>query len=228
MGAPVNGASSLKEKIMERDRESDAEDGDNAPSKADLVRAKLKVVAHYAVIGFAPVVSVVALVVGVIALINSPSQADRSKLKELTARIDSLNANLTDTKNDLESLKLSFAREKNMHADERKKLDEQDAKIIQSVTRLQAKLKVSPTLEMQLREAASAPAVASAASAPAAVPVLPAVGNKQSTPATNQAATAKQPAVAAPKAKSGSKPEAAGKASPQVKALRDAIEKFNK
>jgi outer membrane murein-binding lipoprotein Lpp len=207
----------LKETIMERDREHDAEEDEgSSPSKADLLRAKLKVVAHYAMIGFAPFVSVVALVVGVIAMVNGTSQADRAKLQELTAKVDGLNASLLATKNDLEALKLNQTREKNLHAEERKKLDEQDAMIIQSVTHLQVKLKVSPTLEMQLREAASAPVAAapsSAASAPVAAPALP--------------AAAKKPAATAPESKS--KPEASSqKASPQVKALRDAIEKFNK
>ncbi|ADE11068.1 hypothetical protein [Sideroxydans lithotrophicus] len=209
---------------MERDREHEAEEDDGSPSKADLLRAKLKVVAHYAMIGFAPFVSVVALVVGVIALTSNQSQADRAKLQELTARVDGLNASLSAIRNDLETLKLNSAREKNLHAEERKKLDEQDAKIIQSVTHLQVKLKVSPTLETQLREAASAPvaasSVAGAVSAPVAAPALPAAGK-------DQTATATKPAAPASNAKS--KPEAAGKKeSPQVKAMRDAIEKFNK
>lgn len=175
-------------------------------------------------IGFAPFVSVVALVVGVIALTSNQSQADRAKLQELTARVDGLNASLSAIRNDLETLKLNSAREKNLHAEERKKLDEQDAKIIQSVTHLQVKLKVSPTLETQLREAASAPvaasSVAGAVSAPVAAPALPAAGK-------DQTATATKPAAPASNAKS--KPEAAGKKeSPQVKAMRDAIEKFNK
>jgi hypothetical protein len=218
---------------MESDRGYDtAEEGDSALSKADLVRAKLKVVAHYAMIGFAPVVSVAALVVGVIAMVHSPSQADRAKLKELTAKVDSLSASLSATKSDLETLKLNLAHEKNMHVDERKKQDELDERIVQNVTRLQAKLKVSPTLEAQLREAASAPvaasSVASAASAPTAAPALPAVDKKQSAPAASPSATARKQAETASKAKQKSKPEVDDKAAPQVKALRDAIEKFNK
>jgi hypothetical protein len=178
------------------------------------VRAKLKLIAHYAILAFAPVVSVVALVVAVIAVTSNQSQADRAQLSELISRIDSLNASLADTKGELESLKFAMAREKTMRGEERKKVDERDTKIIQNVSRLQAKLKVSPTLEDQLREVASAPAaapsVASAVSAPAAAPV--------------PAAADKKPAVAAPK----SKPEAADKTPAQAKVLKDAIEKFNK
>ena len=209
---------------MERDRSRDAEESDSPPSKADLARARLKVIARYALIGFAPVVSVAALIVGVIALSGTQSQTDRTKSDELTSKIDSLSKNLSDTRNELESLKFTSSREKATRGDERRKLDEQDAKIIQSVTRLQVKLKVSPTLEEQLRAPASAPAAApapvGAASAPAVVPVSPAANKTQAV--TSEQAPAKKPVAAS------SKPKATDNAAEQVKALREAIEKFNK
>jgi hypothetical protein len=125
-----------------------------------------------------------------------------------------LNASLSDTKGELDNLKFAMSREKTMHGEERKKVDERDTKIIQNVSRLQTKLKVAPTLEDQLREVASAPAAApaviSVVSAPAAV--VP----------TATVVVDKKPAVAAPA------PKATDKTPAQAKALKDAIEKFNK
>ena len=206
---------------MDRDRSRDAEEEDNTPSKSDLARARLKVIARYAMTGFAPVVSVAALIIGVIAISNTQSQSDRTKFSELESRIDSLNANLSGTKSELENLKFTQSREKTMRGEEHKKLDEQDAKIIQSVTLLQTKLKVSPTLEEQLRAPASSPASVGAASAPAVAPVSPAANKTQAV--TSEQAVAKKPVVA-----TTPKPKAADNASDQVKALREAIEKFNK
>ncbi|OIR07817.1 hypothetical protein GALL_100990 [mine drainage metagenome] len=209
---------------MDRDRSRDAEEDDTPPSRANLARARLKIIARYALIGFAPAMSVAALIVGVIALSNTQSRTDRTKSEELTSRIESLNKNLSDTRNELESLKFTLSRERSMRGEERRKLDEQDAKIIQSVTRLQAKLKVSPTLEEQLRPPASAPvavpATVGAASAPAVVPVSPAANEIQAT--TSAQAPARKPVAATPK------PKATDNTSEQVKALREAIEKFNK
>ena len=209
---------------MDRDRSRDAEEDDAPPSRADLARMKLKIIARYALIGFAPAMSVAALIVAALALSNTQSQADRAKSDELASRIDGLNKNLSDTRNELESLKFTLSREKATRGEERRKLDEQDEKIIQNVTRLQAKLKVAPTLEEQLRPPASAPAAVpapvGAASAPAVVPVLPATN-------TIQAAPSAQAPVGKPAAASA-KPKTTDNTAEQVKALREAIEKFNK
>lgn len=192
---------------MDNDREHDAEADDGALSKADIARARLKVIARYAMLAFAPVVSVVALTIGVIAVVNDRSQAERDQLGELTAKVENLNASLAGSRAELEALKFAVARDKALHVEERKKLDEQDEMIVQSVTRLQIKLKVTPTLEMQLQQAASAPVAASAASAPAAVPATAAAGNKAAVPA----------AV----------PKSVDKTPEQVKSLKEAIQKFN-
>jgi hypothetical protein len=208
---------------MDRDRSRNAEEEESTPSKADLARARLKVIARYAMTGFAPVVSVAALIIGVIAISNAQSQSDRTKFGELESRIDSLNANLSETKSELENLKFTQSREKTMRGEEHKKLDEQGAKIIQSVTLLQTKLKVSPTLEEQLRAPASPrlPASVGAASAPVVAPVSSAANKMQAV--TSEQAVAKKPVVA-----TTPKPKAPDNASDQVKALREAIEKFNK
>ncbi|OIR15349.1 hypothetical protein GALL_36710 [mine drainage metagenome] len=207
---------------MDRDRSREAEEDDSPPSKADLARARLKIIARYVMIGFAPVVSAAALIIGVIAISNTQSQSDRTKFSELESRIDSLNASLSETKGELENLKFTQSREKTMRGEEYKKLDAQGARVIQSVTLLQTKLKVSPTLEEQLRAPASSPlpAPVGAASAPAVAPVSPATNKTQAV--TSELAVAKKPVATAPK------PKAADNVSDQVKALREAIEKFNK
>jgi TolA-binding protein len=199
---------------MDRERAGDTEEDSTPLSKSDLVYAKLKLFASYAMLAFAPVVSVVALVVAVISVTNNQSQSDRAQLIELTSKIDSLNASLSETKGELDNLKFAMSREKSMHGEERKKVDDRDTKIIQNVSHLQAKLKVSPTLEDQLREVpsipAAAPIVTGAVSAPvAAAPVLPVT-------------TDKKPSVEIPAPKVNDKTPA------QAKALKDAIEKFNK
>jgi hypothetical protein len=215
----------VEEAFMDRDRSRNPEEDDSPPSKADFARARLKIIARYASIGFAPAMSVAALIVGVIALSNTQSRTDRTESEELTSRIDSLNKNLSDTRNELESLKFASSREKTVRGEERRKLDEQDAKIIQNVTRLQVKLKVSPTLEEQLRTLASAPVAVpvpagAASSTPAVVPASPATGNMQAV--TSAQAPGKKPVAATPK------PKATDNTAEQVKALREAIEKFNK
>jgi hypothetical protein len=192
------------------DRNSDTEEV-AAPVQSDM-RAKLKIAAHYAMLGFAPVVSVVALVIAVVAVSGNSSKSDRAQLSEYAARIESLNASLSETRNELENHKLAMVREKSQHADERKKADEYDAKVVQNISRLQAKMKVSPTLEEQLREAEKVPASA------------PVVGNAASAPVTAPAATVaeKKPPIPEPVIKQSEK------TAPQVKALKEAIQKFNR
>lgn len=212
---------------MDRDRERESEEEDAPPSRSDAAKRILKIVAHYAMIGFAPVVSVVALIVGIIALTNHQSQADRAKLSELTTTIAGLNTSLSETKGELENLKFTLSREKNMRGEERKKLDERVVRIIENVTRLQVKLKIVPTLETQLREAASSPAAVS--SVVNAAPVLTAAPPVESKPAVNApqpASPAGKLVPASPKPKS--KKQVSDKTATQVKALKEAIEQFNK
>jgi hypothetical protein len=96
-----------------------------------------------------------------------------------------------------------------MQEDERKKQDEknnnqdeQAIKIIQNVSKMQVKMRISPTLEDQLRQPVIASAVGAvpATVAPAAAPVA-----KAAVPTGNDK-----------------------KYSPQVQAIKDAIDKLNK
>jgi hypothetical protein len=215
-------------------RDIDAEEEDTPAPKGDA-REKLKLVAHYAMLGFAPVVSVVALGV---ALFATGNHSDRTQLGELNSRIDKLNASLSASREEMENLKFSMSREKSQRADERKKDEEHDAKIVQGITRLQEKLKIAPTLEEQLRVASVTHAepspVAGAIVAPVAASA-PAVADKtQAASAPAPASASKKPAAAIPapkvdeKKKAAPAPKAEEKMSPQVKALKNAIDQYNK
>lgn len=212
---------------MDRDRERASEEDDAEPSKADAAGGMLKTVARYAMIGFAPVVSVVALIFGIIAMTNHQSQADRVKLGELTATLAGLNSSLSETRGELENLKFTLSREKALRSEERKKLDERVVTIVENVSRLQVKLKIAPTLETQLREAASAPVAAtSVANAAPASAVVPPVETRPVVGAPHPASPAGKSGSTLPRPKS--QKQAPDKTPDQVKALKQAIEQFNK
>ena len=229
-------------------RDSDADNDDTPAPKGD-VQEKLKLVAHYAMLGFAPVVAIAALG---IALFATGNHADRTQFSALNSRLDGLDASLMASRTELDNLKFTTSREKSLRGDEHKKRDELDERIIQNVTRLHTKLKISPTLEDQLRIAADSqkvvpPVVAAipapvAASAPVATDKLHAASAPVSASAINSPAPlntskeiAKQPAAATPAAKVPEKkaapisaPKADEKMSPHVKALKNAIDQYNK
>ena len=133
---------------MENDSETTAEDDGAASLKSVLLRARLKLAAHYALLAFAPVVSVVALVIAVVA---AHSHSEQAQQNEYAARIDDLNASLAETKGELENLKVAIARERSLREEEHKKSEERETKIVLNITQLQTKMKISPTLEEQLR-----------------------------------------------------------------------------
>jgi len=141
-------------------RKSSDNDADDSakPSKADLARLKLRLIAHYAMLGFAPAVAVLALIIAVTAVTGK--QSGQEQISKADAKIDSLNASLSASVNELEKLKAAIAQGKTIQED-------RTTKIIQSVTQLQLIVHVSPTLEDELRQSAQAP-VASTAAAPAA------------------------------------------------------------
>ncbi|MDO8926781.1 MAG: hypothetical protein Q7U94_07730 [Sideroxyarcus sp.] len=209
------------------DRRIDREEEDAAePVESGSLRARLKVIAHYALLT-APVVALLALALAIAALVlgrSAPPQADDSG-----ARIESLGASLTETKNELESLKFTLARERSQRAEERKKAEERETAIVQHVSRLQTKLKVAPTLEEQLKAAESVPVHA----APVAAPVPAAAAAVEETkPAVVPAATVADKPHAAPatveKKPVATAPPATEKTPAQLKALKDAIDKLNK
>lgn len=191
-----------EEKSSSRERgdssDDQAADESSGSSKAEFVRQKLMVVAHYAAIGFAPVVAVIALTIAVIAVTGNRSS--QTQLSELTARLDSANTSLSAAKSEMERIHIALSQLKAQQEDAHKKQEELVEKIVQDITRLQVKMKISPTLEEQLHQPASAAVAAPVASS---APV------SANTPVVAPVAIEKKP-------------------SPQLKAIREAIEKFNK
>lgn len=122
-----------------------AEEDNAAPSKTDSAPSKLAPLAHYAMLGFAPTVSVLALIIAVIAL--NGNQSSKEPLGKAAAQIDSISATLPAFRGDLEKLNVSLAQMKSMQMDEHKKREIQVKEIIQSVTVMQKKMKIFPTLE---------------------------------------------------------------------------------
>lgn len=147
-----------------------AEEKTDTP-KVSPIRQKLSLIAHYILLGLVPVISVISLAIGVFAL--TANRSGEEQLSKSVAKIESLNASLSASKAELEKLKASIAQENIAQEEERKKLDDKLAKIVQNITPLQVKLKIFPTLEEQLRQAAVASAVlpAVASSVPAATAV---------------------------------------------------------
>jgi hypothetical protein len=197
---------SPRSSLSDSKRPSDShatEEAEEVPQTSPL-KQKLALAGHYAMLGLAPAISICALFVAVYAV--NQNQSGEEQLNRSQLKIDSLNLSLSATKGEVEKLKTAIAQANVLQAEANKKQDEQAVKIIQNITPLQVKLKILPTLEEQLRQAAAASAVVpTAASAVAATSVASAV----------VAASA----VAAPAVKQHL---------PQVKVMKEAIEKYNK
>ena len=174
--------------------DSSATDAGTPPTNAQLLRMlvllKLKLAGGYILDGFAPVVAVIALIVAVMAI--NGNKSGQAELAQNAAKITSLSESLLASKAEVERLKIALAQEKLSKEEQGKKQDEQTTKIILGVSKLQTKMKVSPTLEEQLRQpvaalvltpaaATAAPATAKPVTAPAAAAVT--TGTKQ-TPGT--------------------------------------------
>ena len=113
-----------------------------------LVLLKLKLFSSYILDGFAPVVAAIALIVAVMAI--SGNKSGQAEFAQNAAKISSLSESLLASKAEVEKLKAVIEQEKIAKDEERKKQDEQMTKIIQGVSKLQAKMKVSPTLDEQM------------------------------------------------------------------------------
>lgn len=137
--------------------QEEAEEG--APSHSHPL---LKQVAHYAGLSIGPLLAILALAFALIAINRvGPVQ---TKLDEAEARIKKLGAELASTQLELKKAKDAVQQEKTARDEENKKQDELASKIIENVVPLQKKLKISPTLEEQLRQSESASAVQPTAS----------------------------------------------------------------
>lgn len=192
-------------------------------SKADKVRLKLKLIARYALLGLAPVVAVAALVVAVMAVTDNRS--GQKQLGETVAKIEGLNASLSAIKGEFEKLKASVAKDKALQNEEISKQDERVTKIVQNITPIQVKMKIRPTLAEQLSLPASVLAVAPVTphvTAPAATGVAPqAAASHAAAPAPSHPSSATSDPAKTPAT-------ADKKISPQVKAMKEAIQQYNK
>ena len=144
--------------------------GDNtSSSKANLIRLKLKRIISYAILGFAPVVAVLALIIAVIAVTgNQPRQTSQPQLSKAVAEIDGMNASLAASKDELEKLKAAMAHEKTVQ-------EERMTIIIRNITELQVIMHISPTLDEELHQPAKAPAPTSSVTGAASSPATEAV-----------------------------------------------------
>ncbi len=218
---------------MQVDNDIDAEANDVQAPPSGQMRAKLKLVAHYMALAFAPAVSIAALVLAVAALNRHPDQAQAG---ESAARLDHLSADLAEAKAQLETLQVALAREKSMREEERKEAGVRDSKVVEAVSALQNRMKISPSLQEQLRANASALDAATVAvpaattvSAPAPTQPLKAAVNQAAGPASTQSAAGGKPSASSRKpAQSPPTAKKPAKRSPQVKALKEKIEHFNK
>ncbi|MBI1174946.1 MAG: hypothetical protein GC139_06740 [Sideroxydans sp.] len=178
-----------------RRRKSGGEEDEGGAAPKSSV---LKLIVIYVARGFAPVVAVVALAVAVVAVVGNRSS--QAQLARDAVGIKALDSSLVAARAELARLNAAMAQEKAAQEAERKQQGEQEQKIIASVTRLQVKLKISPTLEEQLMPPVSAASAVSAVSAVTAAP----------------AAAASAPA------------KVEKKLSPQAQAIKAAIDAFNK
>ncbi len=105
---------------MEREMEAAPEDAGAEAPPPGKTGAMLKLVMHYTLLAFAPVVAVIALVVAVIAINRHP---DEGMQDAAATRSAELAAALADTRAEVESLKLILARERSVREEEYKQLE---------------------------------------------------------------------------------------------------------
>jgi len=211
----------------------------DAPTKQELMRMKLKSVLHIAMLWFSPVAAVLAVVLAVFAFMGN--QTAQKQLHKHGATIKSLKANLSASKRELKKLKMRAtvaSKKTSLLKEKLMKQDEQLALIVKNVTPLQVRMKISPTLATQLLPAASGVVVAEAVEtnvAPATVKHVPEVKHKpkirhkpktvyrKPTPPKEQVVHSTPPSS---KASQSSRSKKA--LSPEVQAMKEAIERFNR
>ena len=155
-----------------------------------LARLKLKLIAGYVLDGIVPAVAVIALIVAVMAI--NDNKSSHAQLARSTALVESLNSSLTASRSELEKLKATMAQEKSNVETGNKKQEERMAKVVQNVSQLQLKMKISPTLDEQLHQPASAPAAASSVTSVSAVPAAVPAKNTTTSSATKKSGSPKQ------------------------------------
>lgn len=168
------------------------------PSRMNSSRMILKNISRYAMLGLAPLLAIIALIVAAMAF--SANRSMQSQANAAIARLDAANAALKASKTEagalktelgavkaeLSELKAAVASQKAKQEEEFKKLGVLTEKIAQDVSRLEAKAKPAPIQKGQPKQGSSTSGTASTAN-----------------------------------------PGAPAKLSPQTQAIKEAIQKFN-
>lgn len=131
-------------------------DSSNDPPKAESGRSRLRSILRFAMLGFAPLIAIIALAVAGYAV--SANRVSQAQLGSTTLQLKNLNAALATSKTEIANLKNLVA---NLGAKQEKEKKNQEVltqQIVQGVSKLQAKAKIKPTLEEQLQQPASSPA----------------------------------------------------------------------
>ncbi len=190
-----------------------------APAGKDAAKQRLKRILVIVLSALSPVLAVVAIGVALYTL--SAGRSERANTEKYAAAIDAANASLAASRQELDKLKLSaaaLARENAELADKLKKQDALLARVVQNITPVQARLKMAPTLESQLQQLASGVASVPVPSAAAA----PAHEGKMKP----QASAQHSGKAVEKKAQKPFQPER--ELSPEAKAMKEAIERFNR
>jgi hypothetical protein len=165
-----------------------------------LVRVKFKAVVNFVLDVFPPIVATLALI---LAVYNY--QTNLHIFENFNAKIVSISSNMMESKAELNNLKAGLLKNGSMHEEDKVKLDGVISKIIQNITQLQAKLKVVPTLDDQLKQVENQKLL------PSSLPLT-------STTTKPIPVIAQPNAASVPEAKPGSK----------TQVLKDAVDKLNK
>jgi hypothetical protein len=108
---------------------------------------------YYAKISFAPSVAILALATTAMSI--NKNQLSQAQLGKANIQIENLSTNLLTTQDELKKLQSEITQRNAMWDESQKKQDEQISILIQNINALQIKMKISPTLEVQLRQLSS-------------------------------------------------------------------------
>lgn len=132
---------------MARPAEHDEDEDDASPAPGHGI-------GHYLMLVLPPVIALLALVFAMIAL--GGTRSIRMELDNNRAEIKKTDAELASSRIELAKFKNAIQQEKSRQEETSKKQAELDKQIIQNLTRLQVKMRIHPTLEEQLQQAAGA------------------------------------------------------------------------
>lgn len=125
-----------------------------SPTIQDAKPPKIKRIFHIVGISVAPLIALVSLALAFTA--NNNNKISAEQITKANSQIEALNKNLLATQSELKAHQAEVTQEKSIQEETQKKIDEKITTIVQAVSQLQAKRKISPTLEEQFRQPVSA------------------------------------------------------------------------